>query len=53
MPLGADRVPVAATVRTQKRISGSRGLPRTRIGATLLASPDRIRENSPLAYDGT
>jgi len=28
-------------------------LPQTRIGQTLLASPRRIRENSPLAYDGT
>jgi hypothetical protein len=29
------------------------GLPQTRIRETLFASPDRIREKPPLAYDGT
>jgi hypothetical protein len=44
---------VAAAVGAEKRTSGSRGLPETRIRKTLLASPDRIREKPPLAYDGT
>jgi hypothetical protein len=32
--------------------SGSRDLPQTRLGGTVLASSGRIKENSPLAYDG-
>jgi len=51
--LAADRVSVATAVGAEKRTSGSCGLPESRIGQTLLANPDRIRENSPLAYDGT
>jgi hypothetical protein len=40
-------------VKAEKRTSGSFGLPENRIGETLLASPRRIREKLPLAYDGT
>jgi hypothetical protein len=43
---------VVAAVRAQKRTSGSCDLPQTRIGETLLASPGRIREKPPFAYDG-
>jgi hypothetical protein len=51
--LGADRAPAVAAVGAEKRASGSRGLPQTCTGATLLASPRRIREKPALAYDGT
>jgi hypothetical protein len=44
---------VLAAVGAEKRASGSCGLPENRIGETLLASPDRVREKPPLAYDGT
>jgi hypothetical protein len=50
--LGADRASAAEAVGAQKRTSGFCGLPQSRIGETLLASPDRIREKPPLAYDG-
>jgi hypothetical protein len=51
--LGANRASATVAVGAEKRTSGSRGLPQTRVAETVLASPDRVREKPLLAYDGT
>lgn len=44
-PAGVNRASALLVVGAEKRASGSCGLPENRIGATLLASPDRTGKN--------